>query len=155
MGTPHRILISDGMTSTCRVCLCFMTAGSHERRWQPYNSSPQTLQSPSRSSWEEVNSVIVSFCKNMKTTDVPARSAHRPLNSVMESSRFIIYLSVAVLDSGQGCISTTSTGRHSPLGRPAAVDCSPGRRPPSRPGLSLSGRRSGWWRDAPSLVWGG
>lgn len=39
----------------------------------------------------EANSVIVSYCKNIKTTDVPARPAHRPVSpvcsSVMESSR--------------------------------------------------------------------
>lgn len=47
------------------------------------------------------------------------------------------------------------TGRHFPPGRQVAVDWNPGRRLPSRPGLFLSGRRSGWWRDAPSSVWGG
>lgn len=47
-----------------------------------------------------------------------------------------------------------STGRRFPPGLRAAVGWTRGRRPPSRPGLSLSGRRSGWWRGAPSSAWG-
>lgn len=48
-----------------------------------------------------------------------------------------------------------STGRHFPPGRRAATGWSRGRRLPSRPGLSPSAQRSGWWRDAPSWAWGG
>lgn len=48
------------------------------------------------------------------------------------------------------------TGRRSPPGRQAAArGWSRGRRPPSRPGLARSERRSGWWTDAPFLAWGG
>lgn len=53
------------------------------------------------------------------------------------------------------CIPTTSTGHHFPPGRQDVAGWSQGKRLPSRQGLSLSGQRSDWWKDAPSWVWGG
>lgn len=48
-----------------------------------------------------------------------------------------------------------STDPRSPPGPPAGGGWSRGRRRPSRPDLAPSGQRSGWWKAAPSWVWGG
>lgn len=46
------------------------------------------------------------------------------------------------------------TGHRFPPGCRGAGGWSRGRKLPSRPGRALSGRRSGWWRDAPSWALG-
>lgn len=107
--------------------------------------------------------VCVCVCQTIKqtvTTAAPARFAH-PL--VLSWTR--LYLSQecwsrvqlsGVVSWAKSCESSRRvlTGRHFPPGR-RAEGWSRGRTPPSRPGLSLSGRRSGWWRDAPSWALGG
>lgn len=75
------------------------------------------------------------------------------------SPRRLNYLSVLGARAAFGAdvvnLLVVSTGRHFPPGHLAAAGWSQGRTPPSRPAPSLSVRRSGWWRGAPSWAWGG